>query len=48
MFTIGNSLMPQMRKPVASMITPPQAEKSPCISGVNRPLINVAPKYSDA
>lgn len=40
----GNCLIPQMQKPVASMIRPPQAEKSDSISGVVKGKIRAAAK----
>ena len=46
MLTIGKILMPQMRRPVASMITPPHAEKSASIVGVARGISEFAPKWS--
>lgn len=42
----GNGLMPQMRKPVASMMTPPTAEKSAIIAGVVMGRIQPAPNAS--
>lgn len=44
MLATGNCLMPQIRKPVASMISPPQAEKSASMSAVVSGMISVAPK----
>ena len=44
MFAVGKARIPQSRKPVASMMMPPQAVKSAIIEGVINAIITLAAK----
>jgi hypothetical protein len=44
MLAVGKWRIPQSRKPVASIIIPPQAVKSAIIDGLINVIINVAAK----